>query len=179
MNCLKCNSVIDESKEKLIRCDGCNRPIHVHCSELTAVEIKCYELRSARKRMKYIGIFCEQGVHQIPQLISMITDLKEEVRRLRENGPGLTPSPVAVTEEIISEMLERNRRSSNIIIYGSVEQGSSKQEQVSQDTTFIKDLLIQLEIPQTDIKPQRLGGYLHGEDENPSDESNEVLNCKI
>lgn len=165
MNCLKCNASIDVNKEKCISCDGCSRMVHVGCSELSAMEIKCYELRSSKRRMKYICIFCEQGVHQIPMLVSMISDLKEEIRKLRENqlsyelNKQTQPSSSAATEEIISEMLERNKRSSNLVIFGSEEKFGAKTEQVLHDEGLIRDILNECNVTDGNIKPIRLGKF--------------------
>lgn len=165
MNCLKCNSDIDVKGEKFIRCDGCNRIVHVNCAELSAVEIKCYELRSSKKRLKYICMFCEQGVHQIPMLVSMISDLKDEIRKLKDNqlAVGLNKDSQicssAMTEEIMAEMLERNKRASNIIVFGSEEKGTSKQDQVLQDQKLISDLLGEFNVTEDNIKPIRLGKF--------------------
>lgn len=165
MNCLKCNGVIDETKEKSIKCDGCGRLLHITCSELSTNELKCYELRpSSKRRLKYICIDCEQGVHQIPKLISMIAGLTEDVRKLKEEavagcGPSMVSQSMVNSEEIISEMMERSRRSANLIIYGVLEAGSTKQEQATQDAGMIRELLNELEIPEENIKPYRLGKY--------------------
>lgn len=163
MDCLKCKLTIDTSKDKVIKCDGCSRTLHDTCSDLSSTEIKCYELRSSKRRMKYICIDCEKGFHQIPKLIAMISELKDEINKLKENQIASnlnmknSPIPQSTTEEIISEMLERSKRSTNIIIYGSVETGKSKQEQVQQDTTTVQDLLTHLNVSDSNIKPFRLG----------------------
>ncbi|KAK9745245.1 hypothetical protein QE152_g7114 [Popillia japonica] len=56
-------------------------------------------------------------------------------------------------------MMERSRRSANLIIYGVLEAGSTKQEQATQDAGMIRELLNELEIPEENIKPYRLGKY--------------------
>ncbi|KAJ3661979.1 hypothetical protein Zmor_006349 [Zophobas morio] len=75
MICLKCAIAIDDSTAKTyIRCDGCNRPIHTSCSDLTTNELKCLDLRpNSRRRIKYICVECEQGISQDTGLIQSLT----------------------------------------------------------------------------------------------------------
>lgn len=171
MSCIKCDSLINEKNDKIIRCDGCNRPIHVACSELSPAEIKCFELRpSARRRIKYICIHCEPGFHQIPKLINLINEFKEDARKLNESNKDLsdgtvpssaiTSTSVSVTEEeIINEMLKRNRRSYNFIIHGCVEIGDNKQNQIGLDEALAKDILKESGFTDTNVKPVRLGKF--------------------
>lgn len=167
MFCLKCNLAIT-ANEKFIKCDGCNRSVHTNnCSELTSAELKSLELRpSSKRRIKYICVDCEQGVHQIPKLISLINDLKDEIRIMKENYSALidsrsvhAPSDALASEEIINEVMERNIRSNNIIVYGVPEQGRTKQEQLELDTVLIGGITTELGLTEETIKPVRLGRF--------------------
>lgn len=169
MSCLKCNSPINERTDKFIKCDGCNRSVHISCSELSDVEIKCFTLRAnVRRRMKYICIDCEQGVHQIPKLITLISDLKDEIRLMQEKYNRLVSdvgvksvgsSDMAITEEVINEIHERSKRSQNIIIYSCPEEGNSKQDQIQRDTVTVQNLLTKSGVAGDQIKPVRLGKF--------------------
>ena len=163
MFCLKCSNGINQASDKsYIKCDGCSRPIHVHCSELSASELKCFELRSnSKRRIKYICIECEQGVHQIPKLVSMINDLKDELLALK-NRLNVPPPPISnecAAEEIIEEIAERSRRSFNLLVFGSVELGKTRKEQLDLDEALTTDMLEGLELPQDNIKSVRIGKY--------------------
>lgn len=172
MNCLKCNVVIDESKDKSIKCDGCGRSVHTSCS-LSVNELKCYELRStSKRRLKYICLECEQGIRQIPKMMSLIAELRDEMRSLREERSTLNQCQCASThvasapslgntEEIISEMFDRCKRASNLIIFGSVETGSTKEEQSARDISLAESLLTacELNVANENIKPIRLGKF--------------------
>lgn len=168
-SCLKCKDPVNENQTKsFIKCDGCERPVHVNCSDLSAAEIKCFELRpNSKRRFKYICMDCEQGLHQLPKILSLVTDLKQEINKLNEKIENIS-NPVSsntslspmVMEEIISEISERNKRSSNLLIYGVTEAGSSKKEQSDLDCTLISDILNNLGSSATQqIKPVRLGKY--------------------
>lgn len=163
MICLKCNSLIDESA-KFIVCDGCSRHIHTKCSELSASEIKCLELRqTTKRRIKYICIDCEKGIQQIPKLMAIINELKSEINELKNvtflnSAPANTMSP-QTCEELIAEMTERSKRSKNIIIYGSSETGDSRKNQLELDVALTTSLLDKLNISENNIQPQRLGKF--------------------
>lgn len=169
MSCLKCNVLIQETSDKFVSCDGCSRHVHVSCSELSDNEIKCLTLRTkTKRRIKYICIECEQGVHQIPKLISLINDLKNEIRDMRVKYEELTNDSVnrsggsfhmVCAEEIINEIQERNKRSQNIIIYGSLEEGASRQDQVQMDTGTVQSILTHVGVTCSEIRPVRLGKF--------------------
>ncbi|KAK9678895.1 hypothetical protein QE152_g40452 [Popillia japonica] len=137
MSYIKCSILIDEKSDKFIRCDLYNRFIHVVCSELSDAEGKCFTLRpNSRRRIKFICCECEQSVNQIPKLITLINDLQNEIKNLNKKfselrnctGDAATSntSVMLCQEGIFSEMFDRNRRSHNIIIYGSVEEAHQK-----------------------------------------------------
>lgn len=171
MSCIKCSILIDEKTDKFIRCDMSNRFIHVVCSELSDAEVKCFTLRpNSRRRIKFICCECEQSVNQIPKLITLINDLQNEIKNLNERfselrnctGDVATASNTSVMlshEEIFSEMFDRNMRSHNIIIYGSVEDAGSKQEQFLKDDATIRSMLQQLGVRCDQVKPTRLGRF--------------------
>lgn len=168
MSCIKCKLIIDERSDKFIKCDICNRSIHIICSELSDAEIKCFTLRpTSRRRVKYICFECEQNVNQIPKLITLIGELQKELKNLNDRFTDLknstvmnaSPSVLVSTEEIISEMYDRNRRAQNIIVYGSLEEGNSKHEQIQKDVATVQDLLTEVGVDCDQLKPMRLGRF--------------------
>lgn len=131
-------------------------------------QIKCYTSRtSSRRKLKYICFECEPGLQQIPKMLALISGLQDEVRDLKVKFAALTDnqastsvtSNVPAGEDIIHEIYERNKRSRNIIFYGSVESGTSKQEQINLDNVLVQNLLDQTSIQCDGIKPIRLGRF--------------------
>ncbi|KAJ3652694.1 hypothetical protein Zmor_018637 [Zophobas morio] len=175
MICAKCAIAIDDSTAKsYIRCDGCNRLIHTSCSDLTTNELKCLDLRpNSRSRIKYICVECEQGISQLPKLLSLIADLKDEISKLKEFNTNFsvksstsTPkdnsislSSLSAREDIIQEITERNNGANNLIISYVVENGTIKIEQLEQDTALIQSLTSDLGLGDQQIKPIRLGKF--------------------
>lgn len=170
MLCIKCNVLIKDGTEKFLKCDGCNRPIHVSCSELSSAELKCFELRpSTKRRIKYICIECEQGLHQIPKILGLINELRNEIRELKDarasgaagsiSQDSPPPEQGICNEEIISEMMERSKRSQNVIIFGCVEEGTCRREQESRDVDMVQDILREVNLTEQSVNPVRLGKY--------------------
>ncbi|KAJ3644313.1 hypothetical protein Zmor_026979 [Zophobas morio] len=175
MICLKCSSNIDENNPKsFIKCNGCNRPVHINstCSDLTANEIKCFsELRpNNKRRIKYICLECDQGLHQLPKLLSLVKELREEISQLKELNKSSSTNLSTINqnnnlisttafEEIIHEISERNKRANNFILYNSKDQFDSKQDRIEHDTCLVKTLLADLNIQEQEVNPIRLGKF--------------------
>ncbi|GJQ77907.1 hypothetical protein Trydic_g16157 [Trypoxylus dichotomus] len=73
-------------------------------------------------------------------------------------SPSRTVSIVGCGEGVIGEMLERNRRS-HFLVYGYIENGDSKQDQIQRDKVLAKDILKEIGITDTNMKSMRLGGF--------------------
>lgn len=166
MSCTKCNLIINEQIDKIIKCDGCGKPIHIACSDLSATELKCFDLRSnAKRRVKYMCADCERAIQQLPKLINLIEELRNDVRKLQERDNATnsdsSPSSALATEEMVNEMLERSKRSHNFIIYGSSEEGDSKKNQIERDCLTVQNILQEVGLAdQSNIRPIRLGKYV-------------------
>lgn len=167
LTCIKCNADVNEGTDVMLRCDGCNRPIHASCSELTPAELKCFNLRSSvKRRVKYLCLECEQGLHQIPKILQLINELKNEIRELKNASSvdvGVTQLDPANSsqsrEQIINEAFERTKRSHNFIIHGSVESGASKQDQMRRDTDLVQSVMKECEVEGQNLKPFRIGRF--------------------
>ena len=94
----------------------------------------------------------------------MISELKDEIREIKTKSMSGDDRSVASVsaqnlEEIIAEVEERSRRSCNIIVFGSSEQGSTKSEQATLDAALMEEMLGEMELPLSDHKPLRLGRF--------------------
>lgn len=167
MLCLKCAVEINGEADRFIRCDGCNKPFHHGCSELSVAELKCFDLRpNAKRRVKFLCYNCDKYLDEIPKLIASINEMKEDIKTLKESTT-LTSNPsdpvklpaMLDSEEGISEINERNKRASNLIIYGSVESGKSKNEQIEHDASLVTDILSQIGLTEGSLAPQRIGKF--------------------
>lgn len=119
MSCLKCRN--DIGNEDRISCDGCERQTHVKCSSLNANEIKVMTLRGGKRTLKFYCDDCLEGIRLVPKLLQKIDSLEEKLNQLTDASVTLTPA--ANEEEITGEIMERQRRSCNVIIFNMDENG--------------------------------------------------------
>lgn len=157
--CCKCNTDIDEN-DNYFECDSCRRPIHANyaCSELSASEIKCMQLK--KRILRFLCTDCNKGLLLIPSLVRSIEELKVDIENLKlkcintsnaNSGQPLKVNEIA-PEEIISEMLERQKRANNIMIANLNEPNSN-----TEDLTSVKSLLKEINVDVDDIKVTRIG----------------------
>ncbi|KAK9751303.1 hypothetical protein QE152_g5072 [Popillia japonica] len=92
-------------------------------------------------------------------------DLRTREKALEQKILAL-PQPTASSmdiECIIQEISEREKRKSNIIIFGSNELSSTtKADQTSADADLVRDICSTLELDNIDFKTTRLGKYEPG-----------------
>lgn len=116
MSCIKCGSTDDSNS--MLFCDSCNRNIHKKCSGLSASEIKVMELKGKRL-LKFYCEDCMAGLLQVPKLLKLVDDLKSEVQTLKNNSFPVTNT---IDEEMLNEINERNKRSTNIMFHNVPDQ---------------------------------------------------------
>lgn len=164
--CYVCNK--DVSLDKDITCDLCKGCAHGVCAELSRTEIQC--LKSKDRKISFHCTSCSDMKHaiaKINELTTTVDALKKEILGLKTNSG--TPIPTAPsnnccglknTETVIQEVLEREKRRRNIIIYNVPEQVDlTRSESTAADTETVKEILTTLEIPVIDIKAVRLGKF--------------------
>lgn len=147
MRCLKCD--IEETESSLLMaCDGCNRLIHKKfaCSDLSASELRVIELKGKRV-LKFFCQDCQSGLLSVPKLIKAISELKDEVDRLKSKpAPSVSPSS---GEDCFNEMQNRQARINNLMIFNLPE---------GNDAVEIPKLLETLsENPPEIVKTTRIG----------------------
>lgn len=156
--CTICNGIIQP--EKQITCDNCKATVHTTCSSLSRAEISC--LKQSDRQIKYN---CDQ-CKNLPNLLSVITQLKEVIEKLQQDVNDLksgmvTQAPLS-TETIISEVAERQARASNIIIFNIKESiANDSRARVNEDFLQVQNALKKI-IPDNSIdlnetKMYRLG----------------------
>lgn len=121
MSCLKCRITDGEKK---IACDGCDRHIHIGCAGLNAQELKVMTLRDGKRTLRYYCEECQEGVRLVPKLLSKINILEEKVNQLISVP---TSSKNEIPEDYLTEeLLERQKRSCNILIFNMSESSDDK-----------------------------------------------------
>lgn len=179
MSCIKCGTSDDPSS--MLGCDSCNRSIHKKCSGLSASEVKVMDLKGKRL-LKFYCDDCLSGLLLVPKLIKQIDELKLELQALKTNsnsGASFDDEIKTIknmlaestqlrnkeatlqldSEQIITEVAERTRRASNIIIFNLEESESADlKTKIDHDIVKVNELILETTgkvIP--DIKAIRLG----------------------
>lgn len=158
MNCSCCNSPINKD-DPSISCNVCNKVFKATCTEVTRTDLKRFGTAT--------GIFWSCKNCRGIDLKSLILALQEDIKILKLQSATVAPvlsttETLFKSEEIIQEVLERDRRRNNIIVFGITESKSnSKDERMAVDTSAVREVFnyIGAAIPDDNIKPVRLGRF--------------------
>ena len=162
-----------------MQCDKCKEFYHPRCLLLIASmnvapdsKIYCCNNNSNGDMLLYKKL-CEEMesknkilIEYKDTLLDKISSLENEIARRCASSSELTSTTkrqeeisASVHSEVVNELMERNKRSSNVIIYGFVESVGSKQEQVQKDINFVNSILHELDVNATFDAPIRLGKW--------------------
>lgn len=165
MGCIRCNT--EESDQgSLMSCDSCLRTLHKKCSGLCSSEIKVMELKG-RRRLKFYCDECMEGLLQVPKLIKIVEELKSEIATMREGAGAdqrdLPPRQLSVLggdEDLVSEMMDRQSRLSNVIIAGVKEPSrNTGAERKAEDSETVRGVLHNTGLDTNNFRLFRLGRF--------------------
>lgn len=131
-----------------VNCDICRSAVHVECSGLSRLEVEC--IRSSTRKIHYYCGKCDI-VTAYNTLNSVVTELKNEVLELKTELNILKSERVAIaepnlelgnhknltTEELFSELQERNYRANNLILFNLPENNGQD------ESTQVRELLLE------------------------------------
>nr|CAI5856889.1 unnamed protein product [Callosobruchus analis] len=161
--CTNCKKACDSTI--IFPCDSCNKLFCATCGDLTASEIKCLQLKNKRK-LKFYCDACEEGLCKVPSLIKEVADLKDSVNKINEmlsreriNNNSANNSNCNM-EDIISEMLDRQNRATNVIMYNMNQSVRNTQtERIHEDKELVLRVLSELTVEKNNLKVFRLGKF--------------------
>lgn len=150
--CPNCNKTAQTDLQKSVPCDGCHNFVHLACVHLTADDVSKF----TRLQTKAVKIYCKNccaEVDTISSLKKLILTLQADLLELKNNLSSKPPTADIYPdmESIISEINDRNRRESNIIISG-IPEAVDFNDKVSQIITKVAP-----SVPIDDIKVHRIG----------------------
>nr|CAI5843070.1 unnamed protein product [Callosobruchus analis] len=152
--CTKCKKACDSTI--IFPCDSCNKLFCATCGDLTASEIKCLQLKNKRK-LKFYCDACEEGLCKVPSLIKEVADLKDSVNKINEmlsreriNNNSANNSNCNM-EDIISEMLDRQNRATNVIMYNMNESVRNTQTERIHEELVLR-VLSELPVEKNNLK---------------------------
>lgn len=156
--CFRCKKDVEEDKTSF-RCDGCKRLLHISCANVTSTEIRCLQLASETRKLKFFCNECEKGFSIIPMLKDMVEDLRVEVDKLKETNKQILEDrdkqivtlnkeieqlkqekdPSYSWQDVLDELNERMNRVNNVIVYNVPESTSaSLTERIENDKIEIQ-----------------------------------------
>lgn len=157
--CYKCKTIKNEDTNEIFPCDSCKKFSCVNYVESSASEIRCLSLK--KRKLMLLCEECENGILMIPTLIKRISEMQMEVDTLKQSvnrNPESTPA--YDSEDLISEMLERQSRSSNVIVFNVREsQQNTQADRIAQDKASVMEILDGINIEKRNVKLFRLGKF--------------------
>lgn len=159
--CIKCS--VEDPKE-FVNCDSCKKILCKKCSDLSETEFRCIALR--KRRLTFLCENCEKGIMLIPDIMIQLDDLRKQVNDLKselqaKNSKSEQEVDAVESEDIISELMERQRRASNIIISNIKEPSSnSRENRTEDDKRNVADILKDINVDLSNIKVFRLGKFM-------------------
>ena len=152
--CAKCNELCPDG----IKCDICGLLVHPDCAGLSRTEVSCL-----RAKQRKISFYCENCdvVNIIKSLKDQIEHTSHEIASIKKEksvpAPPIT-NPSLSEDDIINEIVERQQKAANIIVYNLPEsKESSINERVNDDQTRCLNILRKNMPDTTFIKCNRLG----------------------
>nr|CAH7735247.1 unnamed protein product [Callosobruchus chinensis] len=155
-SCKCCNQHCDN--HQLVTCSVCKDKYKHTCVDITANEIR---ILNANKGYDWTCVDCRATGKDLNELKALIMKLQEDIKQLKtDRDRSLGTSPVDF-EEVVTEINERQKRKSNIIIFNLEEQAQSKPpaERAELDKTAVNNIL-RFVVPNFNLrnmKPVRLG----------------------
>ncbi|KOB68204.1 Uncharacterized protein OBRU01_12046 [Operophtera brumata] len=155
----------DISDENIVQCDGCKRNLCLLCSNLTSSEARVMGLKGKRTLL-YLCPQCREALFQVPKLIKSYDSLREqldEVKKQISEAFSTRPTSSSVegaarmaaqampvqaalaprdTSALLEEIVDRERRATNVIIVGVKESDSELgTDRKKHDETVVKKML--------------------------------------
>lgn len=153
--CSKCKKA---ENENLFPCDSCKSEFCNTCSDLSASEIRCLSLKN--RKLLFLCEECEKGLSLVPVLIKKVNELQAEVNNLKINSTSSISTDLTNQENLITEMLDRQNRMSNVVIFNVKEsQKNSRTERNEDNIDTVKDILKDINVSKDNLKAYRLGKY--------------------
>lgn len=156
--CFCCRSVIDT--HKAVDCCVCSKTFNIDCVKITSAEARRIHLKTG---ITWTCKNCLQLGDDLNSLKSVIVSLQEEIKVLKETvltSPPSSSSSLLESEKIIQEITDRDRRKTNIMIFGSREtKCNNYKEQIDVDITLVSDICTEMNITNTVSKVFRLGKF--------------------
>ena len=155
--CVNCGTICATNAGKT-QCDGCQGTVHLSCIGISEKEATM--TRSKSKSIKIVCNQCNNNMSCLKDLRTLITSLQHELSssinqlktefqsQLDDINVKLTQSSqqrqsTPVLEEVVQEVLERQKRAKNIVIFNLPEQSNNSSDEIRKenDNLLVKNVL--------------------------------------
>lgn len=155
---------VEFSVEKDISCDLCRQLVHAACAGISRTEAQC--LKSKERKISYHCPSCADFKDQLKHLktlTSVVDSMQKELETIKQRmsaGSAGDRMDAMDVERVIGEVVEREKRGNNIILFGMPElEGGTKNDQLEADGQMVAEIFRVLEVPSDDVVPVRLGKF--------------------
>lgn len=156
--CSCCSKVTEP--HLLLKCCICLQNFNHSCVNITASETR---LINGKKSVTWTCSSCDQMGSDINSLKAAIVSLQNQLKSITVNNvtdASLSTHSEFQFEEIVQEVVERQKRQSNIIIFGMKEQENlPKEDRINAEKEDVRNILYYISPDVTVKNIQRLGKY--------------------
>nr|CAI5863756.1 unnamed protein product [Callosobruchus analis] len=157
-SCKCCGQLFDA--HLLLTCSVCKERFYHNCVGVTSNEVR---ILSSNKGYDWTCVECRGIGRDLKDLRATIIQLQKDIKDLKEENSKLADNPRSEFEDVVSEVTERIKRKSNVILFNVKEPDQSKtaRERMDSDKTVVADILqnIDPEQPVANFKFARLGMF--------------------
>lgn len=135
--CSKCNKI-----GNIILCDNCKCKVCQQCSELSASEVRCIELK--KRKLIYLCQTCETGFKQVPVLTRRIEELEKQIWEIEGTKTDSSEEVKKMVAEVLKVVEKHNDKICSMekavqIMQKGLNSCSSKQEiEKEKNTSYAK-----------------------------------------
>ncbi|KAK5649431.1 hypothetical protein RI129_000460 [Pyrocoelia pectoralis] len=156
--CALCSNNVNPEKE--ITCDTCGICIHSTCSDLSRAEVQCVLAKD--RHISFNCKTCKKKSTELTNLVTTIEALRKEIEVLKDQVSLNTQNNsrnIYEKEEIVNEIAERQRRATNIIVFGLPvsEADDVSQSKVNDNSKVTKVIGALASVPYDNVKAFRIG----------------------
>ena len=161
VKCICCDSTVELHKS--VNCCVCKRIDKIDCAGVSTAEARKIHQKSG---LSWSCKYCIELGSDLNALKSAIVLLQDEIKVLKttisttQNKASRDDNSLLETEKVIQEISEREKRKSNIMIYGCKEDTvNSNKDQHILDADKVSQILSTLDIAETEYSLFRLGKF--------------------
>lgn len=156
--CACCGNT-DES-HKIVNCCICKKSFRIDCVKISVSEARKIHSRTG---FTWTCSTCLNLGDDLNGLKSIIVSLQGDIKVLKDallHSTTASSLSLLDTERVVQEVADRDRRKTNIVVFGRDEGNcDSNAQQVDLDTSLVNDICTALQVDVQDFKVTRLGKF--------------------